>query len=111
MAIDPVMSSGMLPNTTRRDLWWYRGVANTFEGMSQFGAHPRLAYDDASTPHEMFCDCQAAGLNLHVAAPRVREPMPTTDADFPEFQHQPFGPIQVSEATARMAGALHLHFD
>ena len=78
--------------------------------MSPLGAHPRLAYDDASTPHEMYCDCQAAGLNLHAPAPRVREPMPTTDADFPEFQHLA-GPIQVSEATARMAGALHLHFD
>jgi hypothetical protein len=105
------MSNGMLPNTTRRDGWWYRGVANTFGGMSQHGVHPRLAYDDASTPHEMYCDCQAAGLNLHVPAARVREPMVTTEADFPEFQHRPGGPIQVSEATARMAGALHLHLD
>ena len=79
--------------------------------MSPHAAHHRLAYDDASTPHEMYCDCQAAGLNLHVPAPRAVEPLITTDADFPEFQHKPFGPIQVSEATARWAGALHLHFD
>jgi hypothetical protein len=79
--------------------------------MSQYGVHPRLAYDDASTPHEMYCDCQAAGLNLHVPVPRVAEPLVTTDADFPEFQHRPAGHIQVSEAAARMAGALHLHFD
>jgi hypothetical protein len=76
--------------------------------MSEHAAQPRLAYDDASTPHEMFCDCQAAGLNLHVPAPRATEPIVTTDEDFPEFLHRP---IQVSEATARMAGALHLHFD
>jgi len=79
--------------------------------MSQYGAHPRLAYDDASTPHEMYYDCQAAGLNLHLPAPPVREPMVTTDADFPEFQHRPAGSIQVSDATARMAGAMHLHLD
>jgi hypothetical protein len=79
--------------------------------MKEFGVHPRLAYDDPSTPHEMYGDCQAAGLNLHVPAPRLKEPMVTTDAEFPEFQHYPASPIQVSEAAARMAGALHLHFD
>jgi hypothetical protein len=79
--------------------------------MELHGVHPRLAYDDASTPHEMYGDCQAAGLNLHVPGVRVKEPMVTTDAEFPEFQHFPGTPIQVSEATARMAGALHLHFD
>jgi hypothetical protein len=105
------MSSGMLPNTTRRHGWSYPGVANTVDGMSQHGAHHRLAYDDASTPHEMYCDCQAAGPNLHLPAPRVPEPLVTTDAEFPEFLHRPFGPIQVSDATARMAGSLHLHFD
>ena len=79
--------------------------------MNEHAAHPRLAYDDASTPHEMYCDCQAAGQNLHVPAARVKEPLVTTDAEFPEFQRFPATPIHVSEATARMAGALHLHFD
>jgi hypothetical protein len=79
--------------------------------MKEHGAHHRLAYDDASTPHEMYCDCEAVGLNLHAPAARVREPMITTDAEFPEFQSYPAHPIQVSEAAARMAGALHLHFD
>ena len=79
--------------------------------MKEHGVHPRLAYDDASSPHDMYGDCQAAGLNLHVPAPRVKEPLVTTDAEFPEFQHFPATPYQVSEAAARMAGALHLHFD
>lgn len=79
--------------------------------MKEFGDQHRLAYDDASSPHDMYGDCQAAGQNLHVPLPRVKEPMVTTDAEFPEFQHYPATPIQVSEATARMAGALHLHFD
>ena len=111
MAIDPVMSNDMLPNTTPRHGWWYPGVANTVGHMKEHAVHPRLAYDDLSTPHEMYCDCQAAGLNLHAPAARVREPMVTTDAEFPEFQHYPATPILVTEATARMAGALHLHFD
>lgn len=79
--------------------------------MKEHGVHPRLAYDEASTPHEMYCDCQAVGMNLHTPAARVREPLVTTDAEFPEFQGHLAAPIQVSEATARMAGALHLHFD
>jgi hypothetical protein len=79
--------------------------------MEQHGVPHRLAYDDPATPHEMYCDCQAVGLNLHVPAPRVTVPMVTTDAEFPEFQHSPASPIQVSDAAARMAGALHLHFD
>ncbi|RYP85641.1 hypothetical protein EKO23_11575 [Nocardioides guangzhouensis] len=65
---------------------------------------PRLAYDDPSSPREMFGDCRAVGANLALVHPldaaRGR-PAPRTE-----------GPaIEVSVEAATMAGSLHLHLD
>ena len=67
---------------------------------------PRLAYDDPSSPREMFGDCRAVGANLALvhpldAAGARRRPVPRTEG--PAFE--------VSVETATMAGRLHLHLD
>jgi hypothetical protein len=63
---------------------------------------PRLAYDDASTPAEMHSDCLAAQAvltqPLAVAAVRLS-------------QEQPKPGIEIPEAAARLAAALHLQLD
>jgi hypothetical protein len=72
----------------------------------------RLAYDDASTPEEMSADCRAAGHNLHLerAAKAAVEPAPSIHfEDYPREVGK--REIQISEAAARLANALHLHLD
>ena len=74
--------------------------------MSAPSVSPRLAYDDLSTPPEMFGDCRAVGANLALAHPldadrSRRRPAPRTE-----------GPVvEVSVEAATMAGRLHLHLD
>lgn len=72
----------------------------------------RLAYDDPASPEEMRADCRAAGENLHLAraARRVARPAPSLYfEDFP--REQPKREIEISEAAARLAGALNLQLD
>ncbi len=72
----------------------------------------RLAYDDASTPQEMSADCRAAGQNLHLqkAARAAVEPAPSIHfEDYPREVAK--REIRISDAAARLAGALHLHLD
>jgi hypothetical protein len=72
----------------------------------------RLAYDDFSTPQQMHADCEATGRNLHLerAARAAVEPAPSIHfEDFPREVGK--REIEVSEAAARLANALHLHLD
>ena len=117
--MDPAMSSepvGMSRKTTRRYRYDYPAVAPSVAGMTpeqpaQPG--PRLAYDDAATPQQMSADCRAAGDHLRLgqaaeAAVSGRPPALHFD-DYPrEITKRD---IRVSEATARIANALHLHLD
>jgi len=73
---------------------------------------PRLAYDDPATPEEMRADCRAAGANLHLerAARAVARPAPSLYfEDYP--RELPKRDIEISEAAARLAGALNLQLD
>jgi hypothetical protein len=62
----------------------------------------RLAYDDAATPAEMRADCLVvqASLTRPLAAAAVRL-----------SQEQPKRGIEIPEAAARLAGAMHLQLD
>ncbi len=69
-------------------------------------------YDELSTPAEMQADCRAAGaqLRLQRAAHRATRPAPSL-----HFDEQPAErgkrDIEISEAAARLAGALHFHLE
>ncbi len=75
----------------------------------------RLAYDDADSPSAMHADCEAAERNLgldrlHRIAVAASAPPPSIRfADYPREVAKP--QIEISEAAARLAGALHLHLD
>jgi len=68
----------------------------------------RLAYDDASTPHDMYGDCQAAGANLHL--PVRTTPVPRR-IGLERYRQQPPTVFIVHDEVAATAGRLHLHFD
>jgi hypothetical protein len=74
------------------------------------------AYDDPATPAEMHADCEAVGRNLGLerrlerAAESAVGPAPSIHfEDFP--REMPKRDIQISDAAARLANALHLHLD
>ncbi len=81
--------------------------------------YQRLAYDDASTTAQMAADCRAAEVALHLptrptaaerAARAAVKPAPSIlFEDYPREVKKPN--IEVSEAAARLASAMHLHFD
>lgn len=63
----------------------------------------RLAYDDASPTDRMTSDCRAVAEALRRQAPSLRF------EDYPREVPKPT--IEVSDAAARLAAALHLHLD
>ncbi len=70
------------------------------------------AYDDLATPAEMHADCCATGVNLRLeqAARRATRPAPSIHFDEqPAERAKPS--IEISEAAARLAGALHFHLE
>ncbi|MFN8194905.1 MAG: hypothetical protein U0R80_11560 [Nocardioidaceae bacterium] len=75
----------------------------------------RLAYTELASPHEMYADCQAVGLNLRLprleqaAAAAVTAPPSIRFEDYPREVGK--REIRVSDAAARLANALHLHLD
>jgi hypothetical protein len=88
----------------------YRAVGNNVEDMTAHEPGQRLAYDDAATPAEMRADCRAAGANLERAARAAVRPAPSIHfEDYPREVSKP--EIEISEAAARLAGALHLQVD
>ena len=66
------------------------------------------SYDDLSTPAEMLADCRATGVHLRLehAARRATRPAPSLHFD-EQPGERPKGSIEISEAAARLAGALH----
>jgi hypothetical protein len=80
--------------------------------MTAHDPRQRLAYEDAATPAEMRGDCRAVGrsLRLERAARAAVRPAPSIHfEDYPREISKPV--LEISEATARLAGALHLHVD
>lgn len=82
-------------------------------------SYERLAYDDASTSSRMSEDCRAVEEALHLprrrtaaerAARAASRPAPSIRfEDYPREVAKPT--VEVSEAAARLAAALHLHLD
>jgi len=64
--------------------------------------HSRVAYDDASAAHQMSLDCAAVRAVLR-PAPSIRY------EDYPREVAKPR--IEIPEAAARLAAALHLQLD
>ncbi|GAB3782089.1 hypothetical protein GCM10028867_30320 [Nocardioides pacificus] len=114
----------MVGNTTRRYRWEYPAVAPSVEGMTPettpatpaTGRSARLAYDDFESPDELYGACRAARDNLHVG-PRLEQAARAAVAPAPSLHYADFPrevakrDIRISDATARLAGALHLHLD
>jgi hypothetical protein len=81
--------------------------------------YQRQTYDDASTASEMTNDCHAVEAALHLPQRRTAAERATRAAlqpapsilfeDFPREVKKP--EIAVSKAAARLAAAMHLHFD
>jgi len=76
----------------------------------------RLAYDDFASPQQMHADCEALGDNLRL--PRLeRAARAAVEGDVPSLHFEDFPrevakrDIRISDAAARLAGALHLHLD
>ena len=65
------------------------------------------AYHDLDSPQEMHADAEVAGARLPVIAPRLAY----TDLYTGYPTDLPKREIQVTEAAARIANALHLHLD
>ncbi len=74
--------------------------------------HQQPAYDDLSTPAQMQADCRATGDNLRLAQAARRATRPAPSLFFDEQPaERPKAKIEISEATARLAGALHFHLE
>jgi hypothetical protein len=77
----------------------------------------RLAYDDADTTRQMHDDCSAVAVEMHLPVRRTHGVAARAVAASPSirFEHYPREvrkpEIEVSEAAARLAAALHLHLD
>ncbi|WP_210648572.1 hypothetical protein [Nocardioides sp. SYSU D00065] len=79
--------------------------------------HPsHLVHDELGTPAELAADCRATGRNLGLASPLERAAQAAVAAA-PSIRFEDYPAevgkreIRVSEAAARLAGALHLHLD
>ena len=69
-----------------------------------------LAHDDLPSPQEMRADGREAERRLQRVARSAALPAPSLHyADYPREVRKP--EVRVSEAAARIAGALHLHLD
>jgi hypothetical protein len=81
--------------------------------------YQRRAYDDAASTAQMSADCRAVELALHLperrsAAKRAARAAvkPAPSILFEDYPHDIAKPgIEVSEAAARLASAMHLHLD
>lgn len=81
--------------------------------------YERRAYDDASTSAQMTADCHAVEIALHLperrsaaerAARAAVQPAPSIlFEDYPREVKKPS--IEVSDAAAKLAAAMHLHLD
>jgi hypothetical protein len=81
--------------------------------------YERRAYDDAASTAQMTTDCRAVELALHLPQRRTAadravraavKPAPSIlFEDYPREITKPT--IEVSEAAARLASAMHLHLD
>jgi hypothetical protein len=72
----------------------------------------RRAYDDPSTPEEMYADARAVHEVLHLERAARTAVQPAPSIYFEDYPRElPKREIDISEAAARLAGALHLQLD
>ena len=71
-----------------------------------------LVHDELSSPAEMAADCREIGRNLRLARAARAAVAPAPSLRFEDYPAE-VGKreIRVSDAAARLAGALHLHLD
>ena len=73
-------------------------------------------YDDPATPAQMHADCEAVGRNLGLER-RLRRAVESAVGEAPSIHFEDFPRevpkrnIEISDAAARLANALHLHLD
>ncbi len=118
--MDPATRRDTTRNTTFRYASGYPAVANNVVAMTTSpggGTRPaHLVHDELATPAEMAADCQETGRNLRLEAhlERAARAAVTTPPSL-AFEDYPAEvtkrEIRISEAAARLAGALHLHLD
>lgn len=77
---------------------------------------PRRSYEDLASPQEMHADCRAVGGTLGLETPLERAArlavQPAPSIHFDEFRNDaPKREIRISEAAARLAGALYRDLD
>ncbi|WP_340538598.1 hypothetical protein [Nocardioides sp. GXZ039] len=75
-------------------------------------ATPRTPYDDFETPARMHADCRAAGIRLGLdrIGDLASRPAPSLYYDEQPGERTKTS-IEVSDAAARLAGALHFHLE
>lgn len=72
----------------------------------------RLAYDDPSTLAQMREDCRAVGENLRLERAARAAVRPAPSIHFDDYPREVAKPaIRVSDAAARLAGAMNLQLD
>ena len=103
-------------DTTRRFGSGYASVANSVVAMTTSRRHATLFSDELGTPAEMAADGHAARRNLGLHG-RLEQAARTAQRPAPSLRFDDYPTevvkreIRVSEAAARLAGALHLHLD
>jgi hypothetical protein len=76
-----------------------------------------LVHDELGTPAEMAADCRETGRNLRLEAHLERAAKAAVAGPRPSLRFEDYPAevgkreIRISEAAARLAGALHLHLD
>jgi len=68
----------------------------------------RHAYDDPSTPHEMYDDCRAVGLKLRYDRIAKAANRPAPSLRFEDFPADvPKREVEISDAASRLADAIY----
>jgi hypothetical protein len=109
--MEPAISRDTTRNTTYGYRWGYLSVAPSVGSMSSDRA-AGTSYGDLESPAQMRADCLVAGDNLRLerVLRAARRPAPSVHYDdYPREVRK--RDIAISDAAARLAGALHLHLD
>ena len=73
---------------------------------------PQPSYADLESPAQMHADCVVGGANLRLERAARAAVRPAPSIAYDDFPREvPKRDIAVSDAAARLAGALHLHLD
>jgi len=80
--------------------------------MSRQTPSSHLSYAEFSSTAEMAADCRAVGRNMRLDRIQRAAHAPAPSIHYTDFPREvPKREIQISDAAARLANALHLHLD